>query len=360
MPYKEGRRWRGSVRFTSANGDKIRRTQLFERKKDAVQWEDKIRKGLQKADAEKRDDLSSVGVDLMIGQWAEAYMDYAVSTWSKKTCDEKNLAFRRFFAISSDPKQLVTEVGPNVALSHLLAVLKKTSGNTANKDRKNLSAAWNWGVRYMSMDKANPFQTVDKMPENRHPRHVPPLKDFQKVVGAATQLQQQLLLLAFYTAARRGELWKLKKSEINLDKGLIGFWTNKRKSGNAEFDELPLSSMLKKHLIEWQLMAGDEELVFGTKFKGLLDINNRWLRKLCAEVGVKSFGYHGIRHLAATIAIDNGATILEVQQLLRHKSIATTQRYILKAKKRRGAVEALDAALQNQEKNPTVSLEKVA
>lgn len=60
---------------------------------------------------------------------------------------------------------------------------------------------------------------------------------------------------------------------------------------------------------------------------------------------MKRFGFHGIRHLAARVVIDNGASIMEVKRLLRHKPIATTQRYILRGKKTTGAVDALDAAL---------------
>ncbi|WP_285908040.1 site-specific integrase, partial [Pseudodesulfovibrio pelocollis] len=294
--------------------------------KDAEKWEKNVREALEFADAENRKDTHNVGREVLAGDWANAYMDYATATWSKGSCSDKRLAFRRLFEMTARPKQLVHEISPVVALNHLSRLKKQTTGNTANRDRKQLAAAWKWGARYLGMDKTNPFRSVDKFPEQRHPRWVPPLEDFRMVVDAATPLQRQLLLLAFHTAARRGELWKLKWSEVNLATGMIGFWTNKRRSGNAEFDELPMSGMLRAHLAEWKLMSSDEELVFGSRFKGLLDPNNRWLKRLCADIGVKQFGFHGIRHLSASIAIHNGATIVEVQQLLRHKSIATTQR----------------------------------
>jgi integrase len=62
--------------------------------------------------------------------------------------------------------------------------------------------------------------------------------------------------------------------------------------------------------------------------KPLVD-NRRWLYRLCEQAGVKPFGYHGIRHLAASVAIADGSVgLFDVQQLLRHKSATTTQRYI--------------------------------
>nr|WP_286182101.1 tyrosine-type recombinase/integrase [Desulfovibrio sp. Huiquan2017] len=104
---------------------------------------------------------------------------------------------------------------------------------------------------------------------------------------------------AFHTAPRRSELWKLKWSEVDFGSGLVGYWTRKRRSGSAEFDELPMSAGLRAKLAEWKLVSGSEDLVFGSRFNGLLDPNNRWLKRLCAEAGVKPFGFHGIRHLAA-------------------------------------------------------------
>ena len=70
------------------------------------------------------------------------------------------------------------------------------------------------------------------------------------------------------------------------------------------------------------------------------------LRRAGASFGthVEPFDLHHIRHLAAHVAFDNSATI-DVKHLLRHKSIATTQRNILRVKKTSGAVDALDAAL---------------
>ncbi|WP_316896788.1 tyrosine-type recombinase/integrase [Pseudodesulfovibrio indicus] len=101
---------------------------------------------------------------------------------------------------------------------------------------------------------------------------------------------------------------------------------------------------IRAKLAEWKLVSGAEDLVFGSRFNGLLAPNNRWLKRLCSGDGVKPFGFHGIRHLAARVAIENGATIMEVKHLLRHKSIATTQRYILRTEKTSGALDALDAA----------------
>lgn len=73
--------------------------------------------------------------------------------------------------------------------------MEDRSGYAANKDRKNLVAAWNWGMKYMEshLSPNNPCLVV-KMPEQRTPRDIPPAKDFWKVYGIAEGQDKFMLL----------------------------------------------------------------------------------------------------------------------------------------------------------------------
>ncbi|MFH1913541.1 MAG: site-specific integrase, partial [Pseudomonadota bacterium] len=184
--------------------------------KDAEKWEKNVREALELADAENRKDTHRVGREVLAGDWANAYMDYATATWSKGSCSDKRLAFRRLFEMTARPKQLVHEISPVVALNHLSRLSKQATGNTANRDRKQLAAAWKWGARYLGMDRTNPFRSVDKFPEQRHPRWVPPLEDFRMVADAATPLQQQLLRHKSIATTQR-YIHKIKKSTGAVD-----------------------------------------------------------------------------------------------------------------------------------------------
>jgi len=52
------------------------------------------------------------------------------------------------------------------------------------------------------------------------------------------------------------------------------------------------------------------------------------MKKACIKAGVKPFGFHGIRHLSATMMYQNGVPLAVIQSVLRHKSPSTTERYL--------------------------------
>jgi integrase len=142
--------------------------------------------------------------------------------------------------------------------------MRTRSGNSVNKDRKNLGAAWQWGRENMRGWPVgeNPFLAVARKPEIRKPRYVPPESDFWAVfdyvagkaaeTGEDVDIQDRVMLLAYlHLAARRSELFKAKWSDIDFSRGLIRLWTRKREGGTLEYDQLPMSTELTAELKMW-------------------------------------------------------------------------------------------------------------
>jgi integrase len=65
------------------------------------------------------------------------------------------------------------------------------------------------------------------------------------------------------------------------------------------------------------------------------------MRRLCKRAGVDRFGFHGIRHLCASILAAKGVPLVDIQDHLRHDHLSTTERYIHKIKETRSVVNAL-------------------
>jgi len=51
-------------------------------------------------------------------------------------------------------------------------------------------------------------------------------------------------------------------------------------------------------------------------------------REVCKKAKVEPFGFHGIRHLTASILYHKGHDVSVIQAILRHKNPTTTNRYL--------------------------------
>ncbi len=275
--------------------------------------------------------------------WAEEYLDYAKNNWAKITYGEKKGALSRLFK-NIDADSNLAMMTPSLSMKHLMQEAKSRSGNAANKDRKNLAAGWEWGRKYINgfpQDILNPFKAVKKFPEKRSPRYVPPEEDFWKAYYQAKGQDQIMLLAYLHLAARRREVFNLTWEDIDFGNSQIRIWTQKREGGTKEFDWLPMTSELKKSLMGWwqERPIKNSPFVFvclnkehfcepyyGKPFKE----RRHFMKKLCERAGIKPFGFHGIRHLTASILYHKGYDVSVIQAILRHKSPTTTNRYLKK------------------------------
>ncbi|WP_045216939.1 tyrosine-type recombinase/integrase [Desulfonatronovibrio magnus] len=326
---KNGRiQWKGRVQ---KNG-KIRQKH-FHTKKEALNWENE----------ERQKDWSKTDTEFSLGEWAQHYLDYS-RKFSGKAYGEKKKAFKEFFAakdrngIIVDPEADVSTLTSGMVLRALQVQFRSRSGYAANKDRKNLVAAWNWGVKYLGLPTNNPC-LVDKFPEVREERYVPPEEDFWKVYEVAEGQDQVMLLTFLHLGARRGEIFKLKWTDVDFPSGRIRLATRKRKDGTLEFDWLPMTQELKSKLLWWwenrtfkrhdYVFVCEEEYHFCKEHYGKPFTNRQhFMKRMCKKAGVPHFGFHAIRHLTASILYRLGKPVGAIQAILRHKHASTTERYL--------------------------------
>lgn len=346
---KDGRiRWKGRVQ---QNGQI--RQKLFNSKTEALQWE---------AEERQKDWTAATDTACSLKDWAEKYLDHA-GKYDRKTYTEKRQALRELFAAKSgkgnaaqmivNPQAPVISLTPGKVLAALKAQFDARGGNAANKDRKNLIAAWNWGIKYLGLPSPNPC-LVEKFPEKRHPRYVPSEGDFWKVVNLTDGQDRVMLLTYLHLGARRSELFRLCWEDVDFGNARIRLSTRKRQGGSMEHDWLPMTEELQKTLRWWwdnrtftespHVFLSEAEGGFcqerhGQPFKERM----HFMKTLCARTKVKPFGFHAIRHLTASILYKMGQPVSVIQAILRHKSPNTTAIYLksLGLEETRGALDAL-------------------
>ncbi len=315
-------RWMGRVQKDGQIRQKICGT-----KSEALAWE-----------AEQRDVNWTTRTDsLTLIDWANRYLDYAKARFVQKTIHEKIALFQRFFR-KFPPDMEVNRLGPGDVLSYLQAQAQDRSGYAANKDRKNLVAAWNWGMKYIGLGKPNPC-LVDKFPEIRQPRYIPPEEDFWAIYDVAVGQDKVMLTVALYLAARRGEIFRLTWADVDFGQQRVRLSTRKREGGSLEYDWLPMTDKLREQLLWWwenrtfrravHVFLCEERTPFclenyGQPFKA----RHHFLRRLCGRAGIEAFGFHAIRHLTASILYKKGYPVSVIQAILRHKNPNTTSLYL--------------------------------
>ncbi|WFS63045.1 site-specific integrase [Pseudodesulfovibrio thermohalotolerans] len=322
MPYKQKKNgntvWMAQVKI---DGKKIRRQ--FTRKDDAKKWE-VDQKELAKLPPEPETHTTSYL------EWANCYLDFAVK-YSPKTYSEKRTAFKRLLK-TVDPQDDVHTFKKMDALKYLQRIYKQRTGYAANKERKNMAAAWNFGIKYLEgFPAVNPFLAVEKFPEQRQERYVPPQKDFWTTLNVAEGQNRVMLLTLLHTAARRGELYRLQWKDVDFSRKRIQLGTKKRQDSSMEYEWLPMTDELYEVLLAHRQNAVNEWVFTqqGGRFAGKPYMENRGFpQKLCKKAGVKPFGCHGVRHLTASILANNNVPMIAIQQILRHKKLATTERYV--------------------------------
>ena len=302
------------------------------------------------------EDWNGKTVTISLGDWAQKYLNYARSRFSPKTYMEKCLAFRLLFK-EIDKALSINELKPADVLKYVVKQKEERSGYAANKDRKNLVAGWNWGMKYLNPPLPGPNPClVEKMPEVRSPRYVPPEEDFWKIY-AVTEGQDKVMLLTFlHLAARRGEVFRMAWEDVDFGNSRIRLWTRKRMGGTYEYDWLPMTQELRDALRWWweHRPIKDKPSVFlclektdlNSDYYGLPFKNrHHFMHRLCDKAKVSPFGFHAIRHLSASTLFNSGYDLGVIQAILRHQSPSTTERYLksIGMERVRDALESLSS-----------------
>jgi len=213
---------------------------------------------------------------------------------------------------------------------HLLRRAQAVSTATANKDLKFIKAIFSFGVQ-MGYCSGNPASAIARMPTEERLKYVPPLDDFMKVYMVARPVEKRLLALLFCTAARVGEILNLRWEDV-ADSYLI-LRSRKHKEGRLRERKIPLNPVMKEafDFLSTHVSCGRKE---GFVFQNPRGEGNRYLRRpklmrsLCEKAGVRSFGFHSIRHLATSCLMREGESIQTLKDYLGHAKITTTQIYV--------------------------------
>jgi len=199
------------------------------------------------------------------------------------------------------------------------------SNSTINKYKKAISVVLNFAIREYDLSD-NPTRHIRSLPEKKGRTRYLSDNERKRLFKACRDSKWDklylLVLMAITTGARRGELLSLRWNSLDLDKQTAYVLTSK----NGEPKVLPLTKSVIKELERFSL--NDSSLIFVSEInpnKSYIFFK-QWDR-VRDEAQLEDFRFHDLRHTTASYLAQNGATLLEIADVLGHKQIEVTKRY---------------------------------
>jgi integrase len=207
---------------------------------------------------------------------------------------------------------------------------------TINKHSSMLNRMLNIAVQWAYLDK-NPFKgvVIRRLPIGDHIQRFLTLSEIKSLLSACKRSTHPYLHLVVKLLLLTG----LRKSELRLAK-----WTSIDAQKGELFVAVSKSGRSRTIILSQKALSVLEQIRLSSDALGMPITRDSWVFanprthlpytslhiaffKLRGSVGLNSVWMHDLRHTYASLFINNGASIYEVQQLLGHYNISMTERY---------------------------------
>lgn len=200
---------------------------------------------------------------------------------------------------------------------------KPRSPGTVNRHRITLSAIFSFAVQQGYLLK-NPVSKIPGLPQDSSMTRFLSDDERERLFAACKQSYWPrlycLVVLACSTGMRKSELLNLRWADIDFDRGLAALEITK--NGQPRVNPIPSAA-----LAELEKFRDDPGvLVFPGRNDKSYSFRKPWNQAL-KQAGITSFRFHDLRHSASSYLAMSGASLIEIADILGHKSLQTTKRY---------------------------------
>lgn len=203
--------------------------------------------------------------------------------------------------------------------------VQKRDYSTVNGDY----SALQWFYKYILNREWNVRKLIRPRKEKRLPRYITP-QQVSTLLSAVTCEKHRLMMLLYYgTGMRLSEARLLLWEDVNFEEGII--WIKKGKGAKDRLVML-VEGLAEKLQAYRRLQRPTQRYVFEGKTAGvpIAPKTIQWSFVTARrKVGLPEWvSAHVLRHSFATASLKNGADLLTLKELLGHKKLETTTRYL--------------------------------
>jgi integrase len=224
------------------------------------------------------------------------------------------------YALADVTPALLVECRDQLARDHKNATVHRYLGT--------LSHAFSVAVREWGWLDDSPMRKVSKPKAPRGRVRYPSHEEREHLLTECKVSRNphlyNVVMLALSCGARKTELLSLRWSDVDLKRGTLTF----HKTKNGERRTVPLTgqalALMRQHA---RVCRIDTVLVFpnaeGKQFRRFREAFENAVKR----AGIKDFHFHDLRHTCASYLAMNGASLLEIAEVLGHKTLAMVKRY---------------------------------
>lgn len=198
---------------------------------------------------------------------------------------------------------------------------RATSPSRANRYLALLRAILNRAVKIWEwIDKA-PAVTLYKEPKRRI-RYLTP-EQVQRLMRELPSHQKPVVAFALLTGLRKSNILNLRWSQVDLANRAVTFSGEEMKNGNEH--TVPLSDAAFNVVVAQ--IGKNPEYVFTYRGNPIREINTKHFRAALKRAGIYNYRFHDNRHTWASLLIQNGVSLYELQEMGAWQSVEMVKRY---------------------------------
>lgn len=213
-----------------------------------------------------------------------------------------------------------------------LAINTENMTSTTGKKLSVIKSFFSWLVDEEIILK-NPATRIKQMKQpDRLPKALTAMELEMLREGCATLRERSLLEVMYSTGCRLSEVSNMKRSNLNWSNGSISVIGKGDKERVVYLNPKAIFH-LERYLEECEETDNECGYIFSTVRRPYRKMQNKTIQDVVNKIAdrttiEKNVTPHVFRHTMATLAIENGIELGDLQQLLGHSSPSTTLRYI--------------------------------
>ncbi len=296
---------------------------------------------------ERREEIRRLRIYL--SGFTEDAVRYAEITLTPATAKLYRHSLRNFKEVFGDV--LISRLTPRHFDLYKSERLQKVSPVSVNVELRTIRSALNIALRWQLIER-NPFLGL---PLARVPMETPPYftkSDFQGLLNSIKEPWfRDVVVFTVVTGLRRAEVINLKWVDVDFERRVIlihsheGFRTKGGKSRFVPLNKIALQVVVNRRQ---ECLTDYVFEVEGRRLSGywLSHKLKKYIRQLNLQ---ENLNYHALRHTFASWLVQDGVSIYEVQKLLGHSDVSTTQIYShLQPETLHRTVERLDLVMPSK------------